>query len=354
MTGKLINMKITQRKRDILDIVNKQGICSISKISQFLKEEISTSTLNREISELVEANYLTKENAGRSTAYRVSIHYDLFNPISLDEYFELDVDKRCTAKGFNYDIMNILQEVDLLKEDEKKHLNSLRDQYQNNIQNISDTIYKKELERLTIELSWKSAQIEGNTYSLLETELLFREKTLAKNKSKDDAIMLLNHKDAFNYILENKDIAKDLSIRTLEEIHSILIKDLGVSRNIRYRSVGITGTNYKPLDNEYQIKENLQRMCRLINSKSSGFEKALIAVLLISYIQPFEDGNKRSARMICNALLISCGACPLSYRSIDPIDYKKAILIFYEQNNISTFKDIFIKQNEFSVKNYFL
>lgn len=110
---------------------------------------------------------------------------------------------------------------------------------------------------------------------------------------------------------------------------------------------------YKPLDNKYQIKESLERMFALVNARDNGFEKALLAVVLISYIQPFEDGNKRTGRMISNALLIAHGVCPLSYRSVDSLDYKKAMLLFYEQNNLSAFKQIFIEQNEFSVKNYF-
>jgi Fic family protein len=241
----------------------------------------------------------------------------------------------------------------LLTSEDEKLLNELKQEYQTNISSLSPTLYKKELERLTIELSWKSSQIEGNTYSLLETERLFLEKESASDKPKEEAIMLLNHKDTLNYMLEHKDIAKELNLRVLEEIHSFLIKDLGVSKNIRSRSVGVTGTAYKPLDNAHQIKENLEQMCALINAKDNGFEKALLAVVLISYIQPFEDGNKRTGRMISNALLIANGACPLSYRSIDSLDYKKAMLIFYEQNNLSEFKQIFIEQNVFGVKNYF-
>ncbi len=78
-----------------------------------------------------------------------------------------------------------------------------------------------------------------------------------------------------------------------------------------------------------------------------------MAVALISGIQPFEDSNKRTSRIISNALLISYKACPLSYRSVDSLDYKKAMLIFYEQNNLAAFKKIFIEQNIFNIKNYF-
>jgi len=94
-------------------------------------------------------------------------------------------------------------------------------------------------------------------------------------------------------------------------------------------------------------------MCRLINAKKNGFEKALLAVVLISYIQPFEDGNKCTGRMLSNAILLAYDACPLSYRSVDSLDYKKAMLLFYEQNNVSAFKRLFIEQNVFAVNNYF-
>ena len=94
-------------------------------------------------------------------------------------------------------------------------------------------------------------------------------------------------------------------------------------------------------------------MCAIIQKKENPFEKAFIAVALISYIQTFEDGNKRTGRMISNALLMAHNAYPLSYRSIDSLDYKKAMLLFYEQNNLSLFKEIFIEQVRFSAENYF-
>ena len=209
------------------------------------------------------------------------------------------------------------------------------------------------MERLAIDLSWKSSQIEGNTYTLLETERLLNEKETAEGKPKDDAIMLLNHKEALNFIIAHPDYIIPLSIRAIEDIHSLLIKDLGVDRNIRQRRVGISGTNYIPLDNEHQIREVLIDMCALINIKENVFEKSFLAVILLSYIQAFADGNKRTARIVSNAILIAHGYCPLSFRTVNSIEYKKAMLIFYEQNNVSAFKKIFIDQYEFAVNTYF-
>jgi Fic family protein len=193
----------------------------------------------------------------------------------------------------------------------------------------------------------------GNTYSLLETERLLKEKQTAEGKSKDDAIMLLNHKQALDFIINDPNYITPLSITRIEDIHSILIKELGVQRNIRKRRVGISGTNYRPIDNEFQIRESLQQMCRLVNNKENIFEKALLLLLLISYIQAFNDGNKRTARIISNAVLISHNYCPISFRTVNSIDYKKAMLLFYEQNNLTAFKDIFIQQFEFAVNTYF-
>ncbi len=134
---------------------------------------------------------------------------------------------------------------------------------------------------------------------------------------------------------------------------ALLIKELGISRNLRARRVGITGTNYQPLDNEYHIREAFQDMCNLINSKTDVFEKALLALVLISYIQGFVDGNKRTARITGNAILLAHQQCPLSFRTVDSLEYKKAMLVFYEQNNITAFKRIFIDQFEFAVNTYF-
>ncbi|MEQ9098090.1 MAG: Fic family protein [Imperialibacter sp.] len=346
-------MNLTPRQQEIIEIIGTKGQVSISEIKKLLSSEPSIPTVNRDMAKLVEANYLKKLGAGRAITYVIAPDYQLFAPVSASNYFDLDPDRRGAKTSFNHELIQSLTGIPLFNDNELAGLQKLKEEYQSNIASLSPTLYQKELERLTIELSWKSSQIEGNTYTLLETERLFKEKQEAENKTKEEAIMLLNHKEVITYLMEHKNHAQALTLRTLEEIHSLLIKDLNVGRNIRSRAVGITGTAYRPLDNEYQIRENLELMCDLINSKNNGFEKALLAVVLISYIQPFEDGNKRTGRMISNALLIADDACPLSYRSVDSLDYKKAMLLFYEQNNLTAFKTIFIEQNEFGVRNYF-
>ncbi|NBC24419.1 MAG: cell filamentation protein Fic, partial [Bacteroidetes bacterium] len=265
-----------------------------------------------------------------------------------------EIDERDIKEGFDFHLITqILPECSLFTASEQKKLDELQSRFAKNISELSEAEYLKEIERLAIDLSWKSSQIEGNTYSLLETEQLLKEKETASGKTKEEAVMLLNHKDAIDFVLENPAYLTPLSVTRIEDIHRMLTRDLGIKKNIRKRRVGISGTNYRPLDNEFQIREALSDMCNLVNTRKNIFEQALLTLVLLSYIQPFADGNKRTARIVSNAVLMSHEYCPLSFRTVNSIDYKKAILIFYEQNNIYPFKEIFVEQFEFAVNTYF-
>lgn len=319
-----------------------------------LTEAPNERTLKRIIADCVRNGDIVVEGKGKATRYSLSAQAHLMMPLDIDTYFINDVDDRKVQESFNFQLIReILPQVTLFTAEETARLETAHKNFLTNMSTLSDLEYRKEMERLGVDLSWKSSQIEGNTYSLLETERLLKEKETAQGKTKEEAVMLLNHKDALDFIHDCPDYLKELSVRRLEDIHGILTKELGVGSGIRKRRVGIIGTNYRPLDNEFQIREALEDTCQLINGKENVFEKALLALVLLSYIHAFTDGNKRTARISSNAILIAWGHCPISFRTVDSVDYKKAMLMFYEQNNIAAFKQIFIEQYEFAVKNYF-
>ena len=342
------------KRQQILKVINANPLSSSKDIYNLLDSEIGYSTIKRLLTQLIEEKLVLPKGKGKARKYIISPFYSLFFPIDVDLYFEKEIDEREIKNTFDLSLIKeVLFNVSLFSDEELYKLNTLQEKFKKNISELTEFEYIREFERLAIDLSWKSSQIEGNTYSLLETERLLKEKETAKGKTKDDAVMLLNHKVALDFIIGSPDYLANLTISRIEDIHSLLVKDLGVDRNIRKRRVGISGTNYKPLDNEFQIKEALSDMCELINSRKFIFEKALLALVLLSYIQAFGDGNKRTARIISNALLIGNKYCPISFRTIDAVEYKKAMLIFYEQNNINPIKSIFINQFEFAVKTYF-
>lgn len=338
----------------ILRFLQYQPQSSRNEIAEGTQFEGSDATLKRVLSTQISAGNIIVSGQGKATRYSLSNACRIAMPIDMDTYFLHDQDERQIQSTFNFDLFtDILPSVRLFNDEERRQLDTLQAQFKKNMSELSSATYRKEMERLGVDLSWKSSQIEGNTYSLLETERLLRESKTADGKTHEEAVMLLNHKYTLRFLLDNKDYLQELSIRRIEDIQSMLVEGLETEKGLRHRRVGITGTNYRPLDNEFQIREAIEDTCVLINQRQNVFEKALLALLLISYIQPFTDGNKRTARLVSNGILLANDYCPLSFRTVDSIDYKKAMLVFYEQNNIVPFKEIFISQYKFAVEEYF-
>ena len=350
--------KISLRQKIILDFVRKNKQASNKQIREYLEKNLELfdrTTVVRDIDFLIESNFLVKEGKGRSVIYKEKISNSLLAYFDSEDYFKNDPDKRkLVSESFNFQVFDFFHQ-NIFSKEEQENLDDENKSYRERIKKMSVVAIRKEYERLTIELSWKSSQIEGNTYTLLDTEFLIKENREAVGHPKEEALMILNHKKAIDYIVENKSYFKEISLAKIEDIHKLLVGGLGIKENIRQRIVGITGTKFRPLDNEFQIRDAVDAMLKILNKKEiHPFQRALASVLLVSYIQPFEDGNKRTARILVNAILLANDFCPLSYRSVDEKEYKKAVLLFYEQNSAFLFKELFKEQFIFSIKNYFL
>ncbi|GHV74295.1 hypothetical protein AGMMS49940_15970 [Spirochaetia bacterium] len=348
-------IRYNERQEAILQFLAEQKTASRAvierHIAQFFPEKNSKVTILRDLDMLLGDGKITKTGKARGVVYAYS-GLTALDEVDVEVYFAVDPDNRTLkSEYFNFAIWRDLK--NLLTENEKQELALLNRQFRDNKKVLSAAVFQKELERLTIEFSWKSSKIEGNTYSLLDTERLIAEHIEAKGKKQEEAIMILNHKTALDYIYQRPDFWKKAGVSKIEDIHRLLVTGLNVSFGIRKNRVGITGTKYRPLENSFQIKEALEELVQRINAAPDPVEKALIAVLGISYIQPFEDGNKRTARILGNALLLAHDYCPLSYRSVDEVEYKKGVILFYEQNSVYYFKKIFIEQFAQAVEKYF-
>lgn len=337
----------------VLEFIKNNPNCSSGTIFEKLNVPLGLATIKRILFKNIELKYVEVVGKGKNTRYKISDYFQFLYPINVADYFKKEIDERNIITAFSFNVFELFKNNAVFKKEELDGLYNLQNKFTENTKHLTALEYQTELERLAIDLSWKSSQIEGNTYSLLETERLLKDRETASGKTKEEAIMLLNHKEAIDFIVANPDYLEILTVAKLEDIHGLLIKDLGVDKNIRKRRVGITGTNYRPLDNEFQIREALELMCEIINKENNVFVKSLYSLVFLSYIQAFNDGNKRTARIVSNAILISKKYCPMSFRTVDTIEYKKAMLVFYEQNNIFPFKNIFLDQFDFAVNNYF-
>lgn len=338
----------------VLEFLHYHPASKRQEIEAGIVTKVSSATIKRVLSDGQAKDLIVSTGNNRATVYSITPRAHLLRTVDLDAYYSVEFDRRQVQVGYNFNLIReTLPQIEVFSADERRHLADLQATFAEHMKDMPKSLYNREMERLGIDLSWKSSQIEGNTYTLLETETLLKDLREAKGKRHEEAVMLLNHKKALKAILERPEWFERLSLARLEDIHAVLTEEMGVERNLRHRAVGISGTRYRPLDVEPQIREAIDDACALINGKAEPYEKALLTLLLVAYIQPFNDGNKRTSRLAANALLIAYGCCPLSFRSVEANDYRAALLLFYEQNNLSAFKRIFLEQAEFAVHEYF-
>jgi Fic family protein len=343
--------QLNSRQQKIVEFITKNGAAGNADIAAFLGNEVSRFTVLRDLELLRGAKLIKKEGKGRSVRYLLISENSInafFDPVL---YFEKGPDERTIKTTFDPEVMDNLPR--LFDEKEIGELTEINQKYLERVKKADDSFMKKEIERLAIELSWKSSHMEGNTYSLIDTEILIKDRIEAKGHGKEEAIMILNHKNAIDHIFRHRGEFKKVSLSDVEKIHKLLTTGLHIGAGIRTSSVRIIGTRYAPPAGKIKIARLLNVALDRINSLANPFSRALAAILMISYIQPFEDGNKRTARIMANAILLAGDTCPISYRSVDEANYKKAMILFYEQNSARYMRELFIEQFKFAVDNYF-
>ncbi len=216
--------------------------------------------------------------------------------------------------------------------------------------------YAREIHnRLLIDLSWNSSRLEGNTYSLLETERLLEAGAIAEGKDAREAQMILNHKAAIELLLDDT-VDIGFNRYTICNLHALLsdhlLADQGACGRLRSKPVGVTGTLFHPLGVPQMIEECFDLLLEKAASIADPFEQAFFAMVQLPYLQPFVDVNKRVSRLAANIPLIRMNLCPLSFIHVPERHYTGGILGVYERNAIAYLRDVFIWAYERSSDRY--
>lgn len=222
-------------------------------------------------------------------------------------------------------------------------------------QRLAGTYVRKIFGRLLIDLSWNSSRLEGNTYSLLETERLLELGEAAEGKDARDAQMILNHKAAIELLVDQ---ATEVGFNryTILNLHSLLsdnlLADPQACGRLRTIVVEIDGTVYHPLDVPQVIDECFQQILDTATAITDPFEQAFFAMVHLPYLQPFEDVNKRVSRLAANLPLIRDNLSPLSFVDVPEKAYVEGMLGVYELNRIELLCDVFVWAYERSCARY--
>ncbi len=356
--------KQQQQIEAILELLQEEGL-SIEQIEENLNFSIERRTLQRRLKELKESNRLLTKGEARSTRYFPKVKKyeneaseDLI-PLSIEgkkilKLISLSEIQRIPV-GYNKQFLeNYLPNIDsYLSPKEKEILLEIGKTQGDN--QAAGTYARQILNRLLIDLSWNSSRLEGNTYSLLDTELLIHDGKPADDKSAKETQMILNHKDAIEFLVDESDEI-GFNRYTILNLHALLSNNLlpnpSASGRLREFGVGITNSIFTPLEIPQLISEYFDLILSKVNQIKDPFEQAFFILVHFPYLQPFDDVNKRVSRLAANIPFNRKNLSPLSFIDVPEDYYIKGMLAVYELNRTDLLKDVFIWAYERSAMRY--
>jgi len=349
---------------------------SLKHISSVMKQGLARRTLQRRLALLVEQKRLIPEGRGRGIRYRLPGSSGAFHlkipkiklgfhqgetniPISpesetLKKYVRGPIQSRKPV-GYNREFLDTYRpnETYYLSAEIRQRLFSIGRSSEG--QQPAGTYARKLFGRLLIDLSWNSCRLEGNTYSLLETERLLELGEASEGKDAKEAQMILNHKAAIELLVEQ---ASEVSFNryTILNLHALLsdnlLADPGACGRLRSIPVGIDGSVFHPLEVPQLIEECFQQLLDTASVVQDPFEQAFFVMVHLPYLQPFDDVNKRVSRLAANLPLIRDNLCPLSFVDVPERAYIDGLLGVYELNRTELLHDVFVWAYERSCARY--
>ena len=338
---------------------------NIEQIEAALESRPSRRTLQRWLTDLIDRGRLRKEGQGRATRYlrgkivtagalatlsaKVTAQAEILIPLS-DEAKQIEAHVRQppqkrTPVGYNRAFLdNYRPNVSCYLPESIRSELLAHGQAVGSVE-PAGTYVRQIAHRLLIDLSWNSSRLEGNTYSLLETERLLSVGEAAVGKNALEAQMILNHKEAIEFLIAS---AGEIGFNryTLLNLHALLsdnlLEDPQASGRLRSIAVGIGQTVFLPIEGPQRIEECFQQILDTAAAIEDPFEQAFFAMVHLPYLQPFEDVNKRVSRLAANIPLIQRNLCPLSFVDVSQQTYISAMIGIYELNRVELLRDVFV------------
>ena len=338
---------MTPFDQSVLDYIADHPGAGKEDIRRDVATKSSPSTIWRTLKRLVDEGRIEVSGKARATSYSLAgasvvrnhlkTPYNRRPPIAYRKDY---IDRYIPNKSF------------YLNEDHRQHLHEAG----RLVPPLQDGTYARRiLERLLIDLSWASSRMEGNTYNILETEQLVRFGQEASGKTRKEAVMILNHKKAIEYVVDHlADIAINRS--DICSIHALLSEGLlidpAMSGRLRRMPVGIFHSSYSPLDDPITVEEEFNILVEKAAAIKDPFEQSFFLLVHIPYLQAFDDINKRTSRIASNIPLLKFALAPMSFHTMDDEAYLDGLIGIYELNNVSLFREAYIDAYLASSANY--
>lgn len=349
---------LSAESQRIIDILKRSehGL-KISEIEAELQHAIARRTLQRHLLQLKKQKLIKAhgiKSARKYSLFSQEFHIELSKAAQqLKSLVAKPVIQRKPV-GYNIEFLfsYIPNKTFYLTEKMRAHLLKIGTRFQQKLE--PGTFAQRILHRLLIDLSWNSSRLEGNTYSLLETEKLIEYSAEVEGKDALEAQMIVNHKEAIEFMVEQ--ISLGINKYMIYNIHALLSQNLLANERacgqLRKIIVGIGNSVYHPLEIPQVIAECFETIIDKAQKINDPFEQAFFLMVHLPYLQPFEDVNKRVSRLAVNIPLMQYNLAPLSFIDVPKKDYISSLLAVYELNKIEYLRDVFIWAYERSAQHY--
>ena len=335
-------------EHDILDYIAQHPGSRRSAIHHEAVPDSGETTIYRALKRLVAAGKLEVTGRGRATQYTITgpaaIIVHLQTPYFLRPlvpYKHEFLDAYVPCKTF------------YLSETDRQYLRKAGSPTGNPLP--ARNYAKHILEQLLVDLAWASSRMEGNSYDILETERLIKFGEVVDGKDRQDALMILNHKEAIQYVVDNLDTIK-IAQPDLFNLHTLLSKgllyDQAMSGSLRGMAMDLSYSNYKPLKDVIAIEEEFENILQKAAEINDPFEQSFFLLVHSPYLQGFIDVNKRTSRVASNIPLLKADLAPMSFLTIDDALYIDAIIGIYELNNVALLREVYIASYLASAEKY--
>lgn len=220
----------------------------------------------------------------------------------------------------------------------------------------SDGRYPADLTaKLLADLSWNSSRLEGNRYSLLETEVLVTRGEAAPGRDLGETQMILNHKAAIEFLVARPE-ETGIDRFTLLGLHALLADNLlgnsGAAGRLRETSARVAGSTFRPPAAPEQIEESFDQVLATARAIQDPFEQSFFLLMQLPYWQPFDDANRRVARLAANIPLIRARLTPLTFENVRRGVYDHAMLGVYELRRRQLLVEVFVHGYRHSASHY--
>ena len=325
----------------------------------FALGNLTRATAIRRLNDLVEAGAIEVVGKGRSTRYKtfdglplkltVSVSLDA---IDVENYVSRPVETKRFV-GYNRSFL------DEYKPNSSQYFPDVLLDRLHQIGRLSDeTSYRSEsensrrlCERFLIDISHASSKLEGANTNYLQTERLIQLSADALSRADRETVtLILNHKNAIEFILGSARspglVPVGFNRNSLSNVHSNLTRGLladpeSIGR-IRRRPVDVSESSYTPESAPLELEDTLNQILETCEQIKDPFEQSFFALVHLSYIQAFEDGNKRTSRIMANIPLMKADLCPISFLGTPERAYINGILGVYELNRTELMRDVYV------------